>query len=67
MLDMGFLPAIRRVLAMLPVKAADAAVLSNDVVEHRTTGSFHDERAEANRSKPARSGGNHGRADCLPC
>ena len=32
MLDMGFLPALRRVLAALPRHAPDAAVLGDDAV-----------------------------------
>jgi len=34
MLDMGFLPAIRRVLSLLPSKRQTLFVLSDDVVEY---------------------------------
>jgi superfamily II DNA/RNA helicase len=54
MLDMGFLPAIRRSARDVAREASDAFVLSNYVVGDRAVGSFDNETTEARRSKSAR-------------
>ena len=65
MLDMGFLPAIRRVLAALPAKRQTllfSATMSPEIERlARTTYAS----AKAGRSKSARTGCDHGRANCL--
>ena len=65
MLDMGFLPAIRQILSLLPVKR-QTMLFSANVGEHRATRPFDNQRSEAHRSKSSWSCRDYGRQIAYP-